>query len=101
MGDKMSWENKGTAIARRSTQTRFVIHTEQLEFGSPEFVQALNAEGEDEHLVYKDGFAKELLEAIGDSLSISDLKQIIDVFGKEYQERESERQEHIKRYKKE
>ena len=92
----MSWEKKATAVARRSTQTRFVIHTEELEFASPEFIQSLNAEDENEHLAYKDGFAKELLKAIGDNLSISDLKQIIDVFTIEYDKRESKRQIHIK-----
>jgi len=92
----MTWETKNISIARRSTQTRFVIHTEQLEFASPEFVQALNNDDENEALAYKDGFAKELLSAIGDELSVSDLKQILDVFGKKYAEREAERQERIK-----
>lgn len=91
----MSWKKKATAVARRSTQTRFVIHTEELEFASPEFTQSLNAEDENEYLAYKDGFAKELLKAIGDNLSISDLKQIIDIFTIEYDKRESKRQIHI------
>lgn len=94
----MSWDFIDEKIARRSLQTRFVIKTEQLEFGSDEFRDALNKQDSDEEqeLIYGHGFANELLEAIGDHLSIRDLKQIIEVFTDEYEERESTRQERIK-----
>lgn len=91
----MSWEIIDEKIARRSFQTRFIIKIEQLEFGTPTFVEALNSKDDDEELEYGNGFATELLNAIKDQLSISDLKQIVEVFSAEHEKEESERQRRI------
>lgn len=91
----MSWKIIDEKIARRSFQTRFIIKTEQLEFGSHAFIEALNKKNDDEELEYGNGFAIELLNAMKDHLSISDLKQIVEVFSTEYEKEENERQKRI------
>jgi hypothetical protein len=91
----MTWESKEQGTARRSTQERFRIYHEQLEFGCPEFIEALNAQDEDETLGFKQGFAKELLACIGDHLSIADIEQIVEVFSDELITRNIERNRDI------
>ena len=89
----MTWDSKELGTARRTTQQRFRINLEQLEFFSPEHLTALSkySEEEEEYLCFKDGFASELLGCLSDHLSISDLKQIVNVFGKELEKREERR----------
>ena len=79
----MTWEVIKESYARRSTQTRFKVVTEQLDFFSEEFRQALSDQDMDKYIAYKTGFAKELLHAVINDISINDLEQIVKVFGDE------------------
>lgn len=85
----MSWNSKYLGVARRSTQQRFRIFLEQLDFFSKEFQDA-NSE-DNQYLSYKDGFAQELLNVIGDDISIADIRQIVSVFSKELDTRLAEK----------
>lgn len=88
----MTWNKKELGVARRSTQQRFRIYYEQLDFFSKEFQKTFDPNShDDQHLAFKKGFAKELLAAIGDHISISDLQQIVEVFSDELKSREEER----------
>ena len=72
------WEEQETKYARRSPGQRFKITYEQIDLLSWMKIDT-NSE-EYQYLAYENGSGKELLEAIGDHLSINDLQQIILVF---------------------
>lgn len=95
----MSWEAEQEKSARLSLQNRFIIRFEQLAFFSDEFQKALADQDSDEEqeLIYGHGFANELLGAMNDHLSISSLRQIIDVFQEELEARETERARNSKK----
>ena len=86
----MAWQQIELGVARRSTQQRFRIYLEQLDSFSEEFRSACSTDVE-ECLTNQNGFAKELLDALGDHLSIADLQQIVDVFQEELFSRERRR----------
>lgn len=86
----MTWQQIELGTARRSTQQRFRIYLEQLDFFSDEFLNTFNPHVQ-RYLAQKNGFAKELLDTLGDHLSIADLQQIVDVFQEELFSRERER----------
>lgn len=80
----MTWESNELGTARRSTQQRFRIFLEQLDFFSEEFQKTFDPNSEDDqYLSFKQGFAKELLACLGDHLSIADIEQIVEVFSDE------------------
>lgn len=95
----MSWEAEQEKSARLSLQNRFIIRFEQLAFFSEEFQKALADQDSDEEqeLIYGHGFANELLAAMNDHLSISAMRQIIDVFQEELEARETERARNSKK----
>jgi|SRR3990172_5136260 len=93
----MTWESKEIGTVRRSFQDRFVICFEQMDLFSEGAKDFWNDEVEEleEQLTFKQGFAIELLEVMGDHLSIADLQQIVEVFSEEYEKREAIRQEFV------
>lgn len=93
------WESKELGVSRRNFQDRFRIYYEQLDLFSSEARPFWKDEYEEmeEGLMFKQGFARELLSCMGDHLSIADLQQIVEVFQEEYDKREAVRQEHIKK----
>lgn len=97
----MTWESKELGTARRSYQDRFRIYFEQMDLFSEEAKDFWNDEVDEleEQLTFKQGFAKELLSCMEDHLSIADLKQIVEVFGARYEEREAKRLEFVSKLK--
>lgn len=75
------WEEQQTKYARRTPAQRFKITYEQIDLVS--WMKLDSNSEECRYLAYYNGYAKELLEAIGDNLSISDLEQIVEVFSEE------------------
>lgn len=94
----MTWETKELGTARRSFQDRFRVYFEQMDLFSEEARDFWNDKTDEveEYLMYKQGFAKELLACMEDHLSIADLQQIVEVFGVRYEELEAERQLRIR-----
>lgn len=86
-----NWQQTELGTARRSTQQRFRIYLEQLDFFSEEFRSACSNTDLEDYLTNENGFAKELLNTLGDHLSIADLRQIVDVFQEELFSRERKR----------
>lgn len=91
----MTWESTDRGTARRTTQERFRIFHEQLEFACPEHLAAMD-KAEKEGQISKDEFAKELLDAMGDDISIADLRSLSKIFHDELKRREIERTDRIK-----
>ena len=86
----MTWQQTELGTARRSTQQRFRIYLERLDFFSDEFLNTFNPHVQ-RYLTQKNVFATELLDILGDHLTIADLQQIVDVFQEELFSRERKR----------
>lgn len=80
------WEEQETKYTRRTPAQRFKITYEQIDLLSWMAFDSNNEEYQ--YLAYENGTGKDLLEAIGDHLSINDLKQIVQVFSEELALRE-------------
>ncbi len=85
----MSWEMKEEHVVRRTTQDRFIISFEQLNFFSQEFKNHLNSDARHSHGSQE--FAEELYIALRDHLSIADCEAVADVFEREFYNRKSKR----------
>lgn len=88
---KEIWNVTELGSCQRSNQDKFRIELWQLDI-----LNSTVSWLEDDCKEYNLG--QELLNVIGDNLSIHDLKTIVDAFSAEYEIRETKRQENIKRY---
>lgn len=84
----MTWESKELGTARRSTQHRFKITLETLDYFSKEHLELVDTEDGTSCGAH---FATELVDCLKDYLSIHDLQELRKEFKKEYERRVNNR----------